>query len=272
MKKPGNMRKIFIAGCVLFTAHFVQAQQKEGKVTYERVSKIQIRINSDNGEALENMLPKTRTDNFELTFGNNQSLWKQAEKENDDDNIGGGGMQIRVFTGSSDDALYCNFETGKRTDQREMFEKKFIIDDSVRPLKWKMTGETKTILNHNCMKATASQTNTRMQMNMENGKMERKEVTDTSNIVAWFASDIPVSAGPAEFQGQLPGLILEMDVADGRQTFRATEISAKADLATIKEPTGKKHYTREEFRSEVNKMMEEMQKNNGGNMQFRVRN
>jgi GLPGLI family protein len=113
-----------------------------------------------------------------------------------------------------------------------------------------------------------------MQMTMENGKMERKQVEDTALILAWFASDIPVSAGPAEFQGQLPGLILEMDVANGRQTFRATEISAKADLAAIKEPTGKKHYTREEFRSEVNKMMEEMQRNNGGsgNMQFRVRN
>jgi GLPGLI family protein len=214
------MRKILIAGCVLFTTHFVQAQQKEGKVSYERVSQIQIRINNGNGENMDNLLPKSRADNFELTFGNNQSIWKQAEREpEDDNNTGGGGMQIRVFTGSSDDALYCNFETGKRTEQREMFEKKFIIDDSVRPLKWKMTGETKTILNHNCMKATTTQTNTRMQMSMENGKMERKEITDTSNIVAWFTSDIPVSAGPADYQGQLPGLILEMDLLmEGRRS------------------------------------------------------
>jgi GLPGLI family protein len=127
-----------------------------------------------------------------------------------------------------------------------------------------MTGETKAILNHNCMKATATQTSSSTRMTMDNGKMERKVVEDTSLVVAWFASDIPVSAGPAEYQGQLPGLILEMDVASGRQTFRATEISAKADLASIKAPTGKKHYTREEFRKEVDKMMDEMQRNNGG--------
>jgi len=256
------MRKILITGCAFFAVTMTQAQQKEGKVTYQRVSQMQIRIN-DGNEELQNMLPRTRTDNFELIFGNNKSLWKQAEKEMEDD-VNTGGMQIRMFGGGTDDVLYNNFETGKRTEQRDMFEKKFIIDDSIRPLKWKMTGETKAILNHNCMKATATQTNSRMQMTMENGKMERKMVNDTSLIVAWFASDIPVSAGPAEYQGQLPGLILEMDVANGRQVFKALEISPKADLALIKEPTGKKHYTREEFRKEVDKMMDEMQRNSGG--------
>jgi GLPGLI family protein len=265
------MKKILIAGGMVLVTALSQAQMKEGKVTYERVSQIQIRMN-DGHEEMQNMLPKSRTDNFELTFGNNKSLWKQAEREQEDDGFGGGGVQIRMFGGGTDDILYNDLSTGKRTEQREVLDKKFIIDDSSRPLKWKMTGETKMILNHNCMKATATQTSSRMQMSMENGKMERKQVEDTAVVVAWFASDIPVSAGPAEYQGQLPGLILEMDVANGRQTFRATEISPKADLASIKEPTGKKHYTREEFRTEMNKMMEEMQKNNGGNMQFRVRN
>jgi GLPGLI family protein len=264
------MKKILVAGPVLLLVSMAQAQMKEGKITYARVSQIQIHIN-DGNEEVQNMLPKTRSDNFELTFGNNQSLWKQAEKEQEDDNFGGGGMQIKMIGSGTDDVLYNNFETGKRTELREMFDKKFIIDDSIKPLKWKMTGETKMVLNHNCMKATATQTTSRMTMNMDNGKMERKMVEDTSVIIAWFASDIPVSAGPAEYQGQLPGLILEMDVANGRQTYRATEISAKADLAVIKAPTGKKHYTRDEFRSEVSKMMEQMQKNNGGNMQFRVR-
>jgi GLPGLI family protein len=101
--------------------------------------------------------------------------------------------------------------------------------------------------------------------------MERKEVNDTTNIVAWFTTDIPVSAGPAEYQGQLPGLILEMNVNDGRQIFIAKTISDKADLAVIKEPTGKKRYTQEEFRKEGDKMMEEMQRNNqGGNRVIRM--
>ena len=57
----------------------------------------------------------------------------------------------------------------------------------------------------------------------------------------------------------------------GRQVFKAVSIKDKADLASIKEPTGKKRYTPEEFRKERDKMMEEMQQNNrGGNRVIRM--
>ena len=142
---------------------------------------------------------------FELIFGNNQSIWRQAEEDNNDDgNFSSGGMQIRMIGAGMDDVIFNNFDNGQKTELREMFERKFIIDDSTRPLKWKMTGETKMILNHSCMKATATQTSKRMTMNMDNGKMERKEVEDTSQLVAWFTSDILVPAGPAEFQVSFP--------------------------------------------------------------------
>jgi GLPGLI family protein len=222
---------------------------------------------------MEQQMPKTRTDKFELTYGNNQSLWKQAEQENEDDATfsGENGAHIQMVIAGSNDVLFTSMETGRKVEKKEMFDKSFIIDDTISKLKWKMTGETKTILGLPCMKATSSNIRTRTMMNMDNGKMERKEIKDTANIVAWFTTSIPVSAGPAEYQGQLPGLILEMDIKDGTQTFKATAISEKADLAVIKEPTGKKHLTPEEFKKEREKMMEEMQKNNqGGNRQIRI--
>jgi GLPGLI family protein len=265
------MKKIWVTGCAVLTISFLQAQQKEGKVTYERTSQLQLRFAGMNEEMQRN-IPQTRTDKFELTFGNNQSLWKQAEQENQDDgNFNSGGMQIHMMVAGSDDVLYTNFDAVKKVELREIFDKKFIVEDSIRPLKWKMSEETKTVLNHLCRKATAINYSKRMIMNMDNGKMERKEVDDTSNIVAWFTTDIPVSAGPAEYQGQLPGLILEMNINNGRQTFIAKEILAKADLAIIKEPQGKKRYTPEEFKKERDKMMEEMQRNNsGGNRVFHM--
>ena len=200
-------------------------------------------------------------------------MWRQAEPENEDEGnfTNEGGMQIRMVVAGSNDVLYSNFETKMRVEKREIFDKTFIIDDSIKPLKWKMTGETKEILKHNCMKATAEQISQRTQMNMDNGKMEKKEISDTSVVIAWVATDIPVPAGPAEYQGQLPGLILEMDISNGRQIFKAITISEKADMSIIKEPTGKKHYTQAEFRKEREKMMEEMQRNNmGGNRVIRI--
>jgi GLPGLI family protein len=251
---------------------FVNAQQTQGMVTYERTSQMNIQFAGHN-EEMERMIPRTRTDKFELVFGNNKSLWKQAEIESDDDGTfnSGGGMQIRMIAAGANDVLFCNFEAARSIEQRELFDKKFIVDDSIRKLQWKLTDETKTILDHPCRKAIATRYGTRMMMNMDNGKMERKEVNDTTNIIAWFTTDIPVSAGPAEYQGQLPGLILEMNINDGRQIFIAKTISDKADLAVIKEPTGKKRYTQEEFRKERDKMMEEMQRNNqGGNRVIRM--
>ncbi len=258
------MKKLFPAAIAILAFTYLDAQEKEGKVTYERVSQVQIQIN-DGPDGLAQQLPRTRTDKFELIYGNGQSLWKGAEQENENDHISGeGGMQIRMIVAGSDDVLYTDFGKGTRVEKRELFDKKFIIDDSIRSMKWKMMGETKSILNHNCMKAIATDIRTRTIMNMDNGKMERKEIQDTINFVAWFTTEIPVPAGPAEYQGQLPGLILELDVNNGRQLYKATGINPKADLSQVKEPEGKKRYTPAEFKAERDKMIEEMQKNNQG--------
>lgn len=263
------MKQFFIAATALFTGLAAMAQQKQGTVTYERVTNLEARFNIN---GVEQVMPQTRKENFELTFANGQSLWKAVEQDNQEDTQGGGdgGVQIRMVVAGSNDVLYTNLDTKKKTEKRELMDKTFIVDDSVRALKWKMSGETKSILNHTCMKATVTQIRQSTRMTMNDGKMERKEVTDTMLIVAWFTSEIPVSAGPGEYQGQLPGLILEMDVNNGKQTFKALSLSEKADVAVIKEPTGKKHYTPEEFKKEGEKMMKEMQDNmGGGNQQFR---
>ena len=252
----------------MLTTGIAHSQQKSGKVIYERVSTFIARFNIN---GVENESPQTRKDKFELTFANNQSLWKAAEQENDDATTtsDGGGVHINMIVAGSNDVLYCNFDSQKQTEKKEFFDKNFIVNDTIHSLKWKMTGEAKIILNHNCMKAVATRVITKMQMTNNNGAFEKKEIQDTSFIIAWFTNEIPVPAGPAEFQGQLPGLILEMNVGNNKQTFIATSISEKADFAIIKEPTGKKHYTPDEFKKERDKMMEEMQKNQGGNRQFR---
>src|SRR6185369_11803521 len=194
------MKKILLAVPALLMLTILQAQQKQGKVVYERTAQMNIQIN-DNDE-IARMLPKTRTDKFELSFGNNQSLWVHSDEEPDND-FGGGGMQIKMMAPGQNDIVFYDFGAAKRVEQREMFDKKFIIEDSVRKLTWKMSDETQTILGHLCRKATTQRISPSMRMTMENGKMERKEVSDTTPIVAWFTTDIPISGGP-EVQGQLP--------------------------------------------------------------------
>lgn len=263
-------RSILMAALLILSADLVLAQQQKGRIVFERVTQIKIAIATTNGEpneALQNMLPKTRTDRFELSFNNGQSIWKQLEDEQPDGdnaifNNGGGGMMIRTMSVGSEDVTFSNIETGRKIELRELGTKKYIVEDSLLKLKWKLSEETKTILGQLCRKATSERISTRMMMNMDNGKMERKEVADTTQITAWFSMSIPVSAGPAEFQGQLPGMILELE--NGRSHFAAVEISEKVDLASIKEPKGPKRITTAEFNKERDKMFEEMGRNSGG--------
>ena len=263
------MKRILFYCAALLLSIPATAQMKQGSVSYDRTAQMRMRINTGRGDEEK---VQSRTDKFELSFANNKSLWKAAEKENEDEGgSDGGGMQIKMIVAGSDDVLFNDFTAGKSTELRVFFDKKFVVEDSIRPLKWKMSGDTKTILGHNCRKATTTTINTRMMMNVNNGVMERKPIQDTSMVTAWFADDIPVSAGPAEYQGQLPGLILALDINNGRSVYRATAINEKTDIAAIKEPTGKKHYTPAEFITERDKMMDEMQKNNqGGGRQIRL--
>ena len=256
------MKKISFVFISICLAMVTLAQQKEGKVVYQRTMQMQLRINDN--DQLSQMLPKRRTDKFELMFGNNQSLWKHIDEDESTDEMNTGGMQIKMMAPGQNDIVFYDFGAAKKTEQREILDKKFIVTDSIRKLNWKLTGETKTILDHVCQKAIAQRTGKRTQMNMDNGKMERKEINDTTAIVAWFTTDIPVPAGP-EVQGQLPGLILALDMNNGRMVYRALDISPKVDVATIKEPTKGKKVTPDEFTKEREKMMQEMQKNNQGN-------
>ena len=245
------------------------AQQKEGKIIYQRTAQLQIVTSHGPGE--ETPVQNTRIDKFEMNFAHGQMIWKQMEDEMEDDNMaaGGGGIMVRTIGGGVEDAVFCDFEKSRRIESREFFEKKFVINDSIRRGNWKLSDEAKTILNHLCRKATSQRIGKRMMMTMDNGKMERKEMEDTSSVVAWFTTDIPVPVAP-EMQGQLPGAILEMETNNGRTVYTALEISPKADIASIKEPTKGKKVTPDEFTKERNKMLDEMEQNNQGG-DFRIR-
>ena len=70
------MRKVLLASAAILFVNILTAQQKEGRVIYERTIQMEIQINDN--DQVSQMLPKTRTDKFELTFGNNQSIWKHV--------------------------------------------------------------------------------------------------------------------------------------------------------------------------------------------------
>jgi GLPGLI family protein len=256
------MKRLLIASALLIAIPSL-AQVKEGKIVYERTMQLQIRINDDN-PAFQNMIPKERKDKFELFFTEGKSLWQAVEDDgqSDETSLGDGGMRMVFRVPGNDDIAFHNITESRKVDQREFGGKSYIIAD------------TKVILGHNCMKATAQRMQESFRMSMDNGEAKREKVMDTMNIVAWFTNEIPGSFGPDIYQGQLPGTILEIDVNNGRSIFKAIEISPKVDVAKIKEPSKGKKVTAEEFAKERDKLMQEMMQNGGGpgGMRINIRN
>lgn len=281
------MKKTGMAGLALWIAGAALAQEQgkpltqeplqQGRIVYEHTVQMQIRFAGMNDQ-MPQMLPRSRTNKLELLFNGEQSLRRNLPDDVTDNNgefgnasfDGGGGrnIQIKTFGPGNNDIAYVHLGRGITVEQREFATKNYIITDSISKLNWKLTGEAKTILGYACQKAVAQRIGTRMGSQMVNGEIKREQVADTSNITAWFTTTIPVSTGPA-YAGQLPGLVLEIEVNDGRETYKATEVSPKVNVSDIKEPKSGKKITRSDFEKEVEKTMQEMQRNNGGRMMFR---
>lgn len=262
LKKTDKMKRILLASACVLALTASQAQLKEGRVVYERVSQMPTMRTFGNANMQpQTQLPRTRTEQFELLFTANHSLWQflpNASSEDMSSVSAGPGVMIRMVTGTND-VSYVDYANRRKVEQREVMEKSFVIADTLAAGNWKVFDESKEILGYKVFKATTQNTVSRMRMSMENGEMKREPYTDTVSVVAWFTPEIPVSAGP-DFQGQLPGMILELSTNNGQSVTRAVEISAKANTAKIKEPKGKK-LTPVEFQKERDRLMEEMRKN-----------
>ena len=68
------MKKILFSGLAILIIAGAQAQQKEGKVVYQRT--IQLQIVTIDDRAKRTRYPRTRTDKFEVNFANGQMMWQ----------------------------------------------------------------------------------------------------------------------------------------------------------------------------------------------------
>jgi GLPGLI family protein len=247
----------------------MQAQQQQGRIVYDFYPPMHVSLRGTNStEDLRRALPRNETVKVEVLFGNNQMIRRVLDEAPLNEMAGNeNGMHIRTMGPGADDIIWLNFTEARKVEQREFAAKQYLISDSLQPLQWKLTGKTRTILGYVCQEATAERIGKRTTMNFENGKMTRKEETDTSIVDAWFTTAIPVPAGP-DFQGQLPGLILQVDM-EKNPYYKAIEVSPKVDTNVIKEPRKGKKVTLEAFNQEREKMMQEMERNGGGRMRLR---
>jgi GLPGLI family protein len=136
-----------------------------------------------------------------LYFNGNESKYENSEEEAEPGNEGRSNRKETFF-------MKRNFKDNTLYDGITLMSKTYLIHDSIVPPAWKIMNDMKEVAGHICMNASLYDT-------------LRKQ-----NTIAWFALDMPVSAGPDRYTG-LPGIILEVDVNNGALVITADKIDLK---------------------------------------------
>jgi GLPGLI family protein len=276
------MKKITIAlGLLLLISSSLMAQMKEGKIVYER--KINMYRNITDPE-MRARIPEFRTSQFELLFNEQSSLFRSVPDEDAPDpfaNNGGDRGGQRFNFRMPETTTYTDLTAQMQYESRPMFEKTFLVVDSLKPLKWKISEETKTIAKHLCKKATTSVASQNVRFGFGGGRGGRNN-GDTANrptatitpketeVVVWYTEDITASVGPDNYTG-LPGAILEVDMDNGANVTMATEVTTKYPKKELTQPTKGDKMNKAQFQEAMKKLMEDMQRGGGmGGMRIRM--
>lgn len=198
-----------------------------GKIEFERRINVFARLGNGDDQWTElekKMSNHFKTSYFDLLFTHEKSLYKPG-RESDDKNA------FFFFQApAQDNTVWCDLAHEKAVSVKNVFEQTFLVQDSLRRIRWKITDEIKKIAGFNCRRANAI-------------------IMDTIYVVAFYTDEILTTGGPESFSG-LPGMILGVSLPHQHISWFATKVEAipvagsqviapvkgkKVDNATLKE-------------------------------------
>lgn len=248
--------RIFIPAmmAIFITGHGQPATEtnNSGKIRYEEKRKIEIKLEGESAQYAE-MLPKEQIEQKILYFSPDESVYHEDSDKQKNETIEQetAGTMVHYQIYQNDDKVYRNLKENKKIEQRDFMSRMFLIESDAGKTEWKLTGGQKTVLNFPCQEAVRE----------EDGK----------KIRAWFTPAIPVSTGPRSY-GNLPGMILSVDVNDGEQTITATSVElASVDKEQLAKPKKGKKVTEAEYKKIVDEKMKETGAEGGSGQHIVIR-
>lgn len=236
---------------------FAFAQSKEGRIIFKETIKLEIQL-SEGQEHMAAMMPTSQSFDMALLFNEQASLYQNHEAQTEEapsEWTGGDeNATVRMVIQRPENQVYQDLKAKKKVESRDFLGKRFLIQDDLKAYQWKLSGEQQTILGYPCFKA---------------------EHRDSNRVVvAWFTPQIPVSSGPDNF-GQLPGMILSVDIDGGKRSMVATEVTfGESQEGKIEKPSKGKEVTQAEFDQIQAEKMKEMgaEEGGGGTFMIKIRN
>ena len=213
---------IYIIIVCLFLTTSLKSQNaiflSQGRIEFERKVNLYAQVDDEDDDTwkdlMKKMMPQFKVTYFDLEFNGNKTLFKPG-RENTDNN--------RLWQQPAEDnTVFTNLTDSISTTQKNVFEQTFLLHDSTRKIKWKITDETRTIAGFNCRRANAL-------------------VMDSIYVVAYYTDQIITNGGPESFNG-LPGMILGLALPHEHITWFATKVYTEniTDAQLVAPAKGKK--------------------------------
>lgn len=198
------MKQLFLLIALLSCTASKAQYTMQGKIEYERKVNIHAQMedmsdDDDNGwfARVKSQIPKFSSSYFDYTFNMAAALYQPGrETEN----------PIKMFGSAPADKniVYTDFKKERVVANKQVFEEKYLVSDTMRKIEWKINDEIRKIADFNCRKAVGI-------------------ICDSVYVVAFYTEDIIPSGGPEMFGG-LPGMILEIAIPRLHTTWIATKV------------------------------------------------
>lgn len=212
--------------CLWMTTQVALSQITYGKITYERKTNLYKKFKS-NGDIKEWLREedKNKVDVFELYFDDSLSVFKPQESD----------LVERMSWATTKNVVYQNYVSNKRLTEKKIWGETFLVADSIRTFKWKITESKRKICGYQCRKAIW-------------------QANDSTRIYAWFCSEVNSSIGPESFVG-LPGAILGLATEDGGVIYfaKSVEVVKPEQTALLQKKSKQKIYKAAELKAQLEK-------------------
>lgn len=134
--------------------------------------------------------------------------------------------------------VYNNYHTKTTISQKPVFEETFLVEDSLLKIKWKITGDLRTIAGYECRKAVGI-------------------INDTIAVFAFYSDELLINGGPEGING-LPGMILGVGIPRLHATWFATKVEVNGvNMKQVVAPTKGKKMNRPAMMTRLGKLAEE---------------
>lgn len=219
--------------------HFTTSGTVEFEKSANMYALLRKEINKDNETYMANVYDAYKRNNPQfkklkstLTFGDNKTLFTPIPEENNPQYWGN-----RAIVGQNN-TVFTDLSASKTISQKKVFEETFLVKDSTRQIKWKITNETRNIAGYECRRANAV-------------------IMDSIYVVAFYTDEIAVSGGPELFSG-LPGMILGVALPHDNITWFATKVTdTSIPAASLNAPAKGKSVDRKTFVNTVKGAMKD---------------